>query len=157
TASYDDGVMRFADDLDANIRHGDDNLIGLLEAADDYIRQNGLDLPEEPAAHDIGPVPAAAADPLLELDLAGAGLTRILWATGFATDYSRLEVPGAVDERGRPAHRRGVSLAPGVYYLGLPWLSRRGSSFIWGVWHDAKYVADHILTQRAYLTYRADT
>jgi len=38
--------------------------------------------------------------------------------------------------------------------VGLPWLSRRGSSFIWGVWHDAKYIADHIATQRNYLSYR---
>jgi putative flavoprotein involved in K+ transport len=41
-----------------------------------------------------------------------------------------------------------------VYFLGLPWQTRRGSSFIWGVWHDAKYVADHIAKQRAYLAYR---
>jgi putative flavoprotein involved in K+ transport len=41
-----------------------------------------------------------------------------------------------------------------VYFLGLPWQSRRGSSFIWGVWHDAKHVADHIATQRKYLAYR---
>lgn len=32
-----------------------------------------------------------------------------------------------------------------------PWQSRRGSSFIWGVWHDAKYVADQIAIQRSYL------
>jgi putative flavoprotein involved in K+ transport len=41
-----------------------------------------------------------------------------------------------------------------VYFLGLPWQSRRGSSFIWGVWHDAKYVADQIAIQRSYLEYR---
>ena len=70
-----------------------------------------------------------------------------------ASDYSWLQVD-AFDERGRPRHRRGVSTEPGVYFLGLPWLSRRGSSFIWGVWHDAKHVADHIATQRGYLAYR---
>ncbi|MDC6131163.1 FAD-dependent oxidoreductase, partial [Burkholderia gladioli] len=43
------------------------------------------------------------------------------------------------------------------YFLGLPWQSRRGSSFIWGVWHDAKHVADHIATQRKYLDYRDST
>jgi putative flavoprotein involved in K+ transport len=47
-----------------------------------------------------------------------------------------------------------VSAEPGVYFLGLPWQSRRGSSFIWGVWHDARYVADHIATQNGYLAYR---
>jgi putative flavoprotein involved in K+ transport len=93
-------------------------------------------------------------DPLLELDLAAAGVTSIVWATGFAADYSWLQVD-AVDEQGRPVHRRGVSAEPGVYFLGLPWLSRRGSSFIWGVWHDARYVADHINTQRGYLAYES--
>ena len=47
-----------------------------------------------------------------------------------------------------------MSSEPGVYFLGLPWLSRRGSSFIWGVWHDARYLADHISAQRHYLEYR---
>jgi putative flavoprotein involved in K+ transport len=42
-----------------------------------------------------------------------------------------------------------------VYFLGLPWQSRRGSSFIWGVWHDAKYLADQIQIQRGYLAYGA--
>jgi putative flavoprotein involved in K+ transport len=90
--------------------------------------------------------------PILELDLARAGVTSIIWATGFATDYSWLHVD-AFDEHGKPRHQRGVSNEPGVYFLGLPWQSRRGSSFIWGVWHDARYVADHIAIQRSYLDY----
>ncbi|MDF2643055.1 MAG: FAD-dependent oxidoreductase, partial [Pseudomonas sp.] len=52
-------------------------------------------------------------------------------------------------------HQRGVSSEPGVYFVGLPWLSRRGSAFIWGVWHDAKHVAGHIATQRSYQQYQA--
>ena len=47
-----------------------------------------------------------------------------------------------------------VKSEPGIYFVGLPWLSRRGSTFIWGVWHDAKHVAGHIATQRPYLAYR---
>ena len=47
-----------------------------------------------------------------------------------------------------------MSAEPGIYFLGLPWQSRRGSSFIWGVWHDAKFVADHIAIQRSYLAYQ---
>jgi len=82
-----------------------------------------------------------------------ADITNIIWATGYSNDYSWLKV-GAFDEHGKPKHHRGVSAEPGVYFLGLPWLSRRGSSFIWGVWHDAKFLADHILTKRKYLTYQ---
>jgi putative flavoprotein involved in K+ transport len=91
-------------------------------------------------------------DPILELNLAEAGITSIIWATGFEADYGWLKVD-ACDEAGRPKHRRGVSAEPGVYFLGLPWQSRRGSSFIWGVWHDAKFLADQIAIQRQYLSY----
>ena len=59
------------------------------------------------------------------------------------------------DEKGRPKHQRGVSAEAGIYFLGLPWQSRRGSAFIWGVWHDAKYLADHIARQQTYLNYHA--
>ena len=92
-------------------------------------------------------------NPLLELDLAKAGVTSVIWATGYAVDFSWLQVD-AFAANGKPQHQRGVSSEPGVYFLGLPWLSRRGSSFIWGVWHDAKHVAGHIATQRTYQAYQ---
>jgi putative flavoprotein involved in K+ transport len=76
-----------------------------------------------------------------------------LWATGYSVDYSWLQ-SHAIDSDGRPVHRRGVSAEPGIYFLGLPWQTRRGSSFIWGVWYDAKYIADHIAKQHAYATYQ---
>jgi putative flavoprotein involved in K+ transport len=151
--SFGDGVMRFAPDLGDNIAKGDANYVSLLDEADAYVARSGLDLPDEPEARIIGPDPACVTDPILEIDVAGAGVTSIIWATGYAVDYGWLHVD-AFDEQGRPRHRRGVSSEPGVYFLGLPWLSRRGSSFIWGVWHDARHLADHIATQRHYLTYR---
>jgi len=152
TSSYADGVVRFNPDLRANIAAGDANYLSLLDEADAYVERNGLDLPEEPAARVFGPEPPCVADPLLELDLAGAGVTSIIWATGYTTDFGWLKV-AAFDEHGRPRHQRGVSSEPGVYFLGLPWLSRRGSSFIWGVWHDARYIADQITIQRGYAAY----
>jgi putative flavoprotein involved in K+ transport len=151
--SFRNGVMSFAPDLAENIAQGDANYLSVLDEADAFIARNGLDLPEEPEAKIIGPDPHCVSNPLLELNLAKAGITTIIWATGFAVDYSWLKI-GTFDEKGRPRHRRGVSEVPGLYFLGLPWLSRRGSSFIWGVWHDAKFLADHIATQRGYLAYR---
>ncbi|HSC04579.1 MAG TPA: NAD(P)/FAD-dependent oxidoreductase [Solirubrobacteraceae bacterium] len=154
TASFAGGTIRFAGDLRENIAGGDADYLALLDEADAYIDRMGLDLPEEPESRELGPLPSGATEPLLELDLAGAGVSCIIWATGFAVDYRWLQVD-AFDANGKPNHRRGVSSEPGVYFLGLPWLSRRGSSFIWGVWHDAKYLADHIATQRSYMAYRA--
>jgi putative flavoprotein involved in K+ transport len=154
TMSFADGTMRFAPDLGDNVRRGDANYLSLLDEADAYVDRNGLDLPDEPEARELLPDPECMTDPVLELDLAAAGVGSIVWATGFAVDYGWLQVD-AFDERGRPKHRRGVSSEPGVYFLGLPWLSRRGSSFIWGVWHDAKHLADQIAIQRGYLAYRS--
>lgn len=153
--AFDNGTMRFAPDLGDNIANGDASYLSLLDEADAYIRRNGADLPEEPEARILGPAPECVTSPVLELDLAGAGVTSIVWATGYRVDYSWLNVD-AFDENGRPRHQRGVSAEPGVYFLGLPWQSRRGSSFIWGVWHDAKYLADHIQMQRGYLAYGSD-
>ena len=153
TRSFDSGVARFQNDLAENLARGDENYMSLLDAADAYIERNGLDLPEEPQARKRFPDPACVSDPLLELDLAEAGITSIIWATGYATDFSWLQVD-AFDANGKPQHQRGVSSEPGVYFVGLPWLSRRGSTFIWGVWHDARHVADHIATQRKYTAYR---
>ncbi|MDH3688180.1 MAG: NAD(P)/FAD-dependent oxidoreductase [Gammaproteobacteria bacterium] len=152
TKSYNDGVVSFAPDLAENIALGDANYLSVLDEADAYIARDGLDLPEEPEARNIDPDPECVTNPILELNLAEAGITSIVWATGFALDFSWLKV-GAFDEKGKPKHQRGVSAEPGIYFLGLPWQSRRASSFIWGVWHDAKFLADHISTQRKYLAY----
>ncbi|AZO63761.1 MULTISPECIES: flavin-containing monooxygenase [unclassified Mesorhizobium] len=154
TELYRDGIMTFAPDLAKNIARGDANYMSVLDEADAYVARNGLDLPEEPEARKIGSDPQCVTDPILDLNLAEAGIGSIIWATGFTVDYNWLKVD-VFDEKGKPRHQRGVSTEPGIYFLGLPWQSRRGSSFIWGVWHDAQHVADHISTQRKYLAYHA--
>tara|TARA_B110000008_G_C16978910_1_gene567527 strand:- start:15550 stop:16824 length:1275 start_codon:yes stop_codon:yes gene_type:complete len=153
TESYKDGKLTFRPDLADNIAHGDANYLSMLDDADAYVARNGIDLPEEPDARKAYPDPDCLTNPVREVDLVEAGITTILWATGFRQDFSWLKVD-ACDERGKPKHQRGVSTEPGVYFLGLPWQSRRGSSFIWGVWHDAKHIADQIANQRKYLAYR---
>ena len=141
--SFKNGVMHFAPDLKRNIHRGDADYLSVLDAADAYAIKEGLDLPEEPEARRIAPDPQCVADPILQIDMKDVGITSIIWATGYALDFSWVRID-AFDEKGRPKHDRGVSTVPGLYFLGLPWLSRRASSFIWGVWQDAKYLADHI-------------
>lgn len=152
TEAYANGVISFAPDLVENLERGDANHRSLLDEADAYVARNGLDLPEEAEARATGPDSDCVTNPIPALDLAQAGITTIIWATGFVADYNWMKVD-VFDENGRPRHQRGVSVEPGIYFLGLPWQSRRGSSFIWGVWHDAKYLADQIATQRKYINY----
>ena len=152
TQSFDNGVMRFAPDLAGNIAQGDANYLSVLDEADAFVTRNGFDLPEEPEARIFGPDPACVSDPILELNLSDADVTSIVWATGYTVDFSWLKVD-AIGADGQPKHQRGVSDEPGIYFIGLPWLSKRGSSFIYGVWHDALYLADHIANQRRYMDY----
>ena len=153
TQSFSNGVVNFEANLAENLARGDENYLALLDAADAYIARNGLDLPSEPEARDMLPDPVCVSQPILQLDLAKAGVTSIIWATGYGVDYQWLQVD-AFDANGKPRHQRGVSSEPGVYFVGLPWLSRRGSAFIWGVWHDARHIGEHIAKQRKYLDYR---
>jgi len=146
------GIMTFAPDLASNIAKGDADHLALLDEADAYVLRNVPDLPAAPEARLSRPDPDCVTNPILTLDLGVAGITSIIWATGYAPDFSWLKV-GAFDQKGRPVHQRGVATEPGLYFLGLPWQARRGSSFIWGVWHDARHVADHIAKLQSYLSY----
>ncbi len=144
TKDFSDGGLNIAPDLSDNIRGGDENHLSLLAEADAFISANGLDLPPEPEAHDILPDPDCMTNPTLRLDLNAAGVKTVIWATGYVQDFAWLNVD-AFDDAGKPIHNDGVSSsAAGIYFLGLPWLSMRGSSFIWGVWEDAKHLAKHI-------------
>ena len=154
TKSFKNNVMHFASDLAKNIANGNAYTLSLLDQADAYVIRNGLEFPEEPEARKVLPDPKCVTDPILELNLDEAGINSIIWATGFDVDYSWLKVD-ALDKNGKPKHERGISAEPGVYFLGLPWQSRRGSSFIWGVWQDAKFLADHITLRRNYLDFNA--
>ena len=87
-----DGVMRFAPDLTSNLAYGDASYLSMLDAADSYVAREGLDLPEEPAARAVEPDPECVTDPILALNLQGAGIEAIVWATGYALDFGWLKV-----------------------------------------------------------------
>ena len=145
-------TIRFAPDLAKNIAGGDANFLSLLREADAFVERTGIDLPKEPAAHDLRDLSQSAITPPREINLTSAGITAIIWATGFTSDYSWLQVD-AFDSAGTPARTRGFKRAWRLF----PWTAvaiRRGSSFIWGVWHDARYIAEHIAIQRGYLAHR---
>ncbi|MEJ6014375.1 NAD(P)/FAD-dependent oxidoreductase [Corynebacterium sp. H127] len=153
--SFADGVMQFGDDLAKNIHDGDARYLELLREADEYVATNNIDLPAEPEAHLIAEDPTCLTEPIRSLQLAEAGISTIIWATGFSRNYDWLQVEGAVDENGNPRHHRGIGTAHGVYFVGLPWQSRRASSFIYGCWHDAKFVVDAIESKQFYHAYKS--
>lgn len=155
TQGYENGVLTIADDLAANLAEGDRAYLEVLREADAYVERNGIDLPPEAEAWEIGADPACVTDPVRNLDLAAAGIKTIIWATGFKFDFSWLDV-NAFHEDGTPFHKRGISSETGIYFLGLPELTNRASSFIYGCWYDAKYIATHIVVQRNYVAYEKE-
>ena len=106
---------------------------------DRFIERSGI---PAPPASVYRPVWEPGTEPL-SLDLAGAGISTVVWAIGYRPDYRWVRV-GVFDGAGRPAHRRGVTAVPGLYFLGLPWLHTWGSGRFLGIARDAGYVADRI-------------
>ena len=137
------GVMGFADDLLANLAHGDAAFQAFMDFVDAHIRRTGMALPEDPDAHRLVPAPAGMVDAPRQLDLKAAGIRSVIWATGYALDFGWIDLP-VLDPRGTPLHRDGITGMPGLYFLGLPFLSRMSSSFIFGVGADAERLAGEI-------------
>ena len=82
------------------------------------------------------------------LDLFAEDIRSVLWTTGFAHDFDFVDVPGFA-ESGQPVQRRGVTSAPGLFVLGLPWMHTLKSSVLCGVGDDAAYLAEQIVEGRA--------
>ena len=141
--AYQDSTMRFSADLANSLAQGDAAYLSLLDTVDAYAAREGLAVPEEPEARTIGPDPACVTDPILHLNLRDAGVRSIVWATGYGLDFGWVKI-NAFNDLGAPVHRRGVTDVPGLYFLGLSWLSRRASSFVYGVEYDAAHLAEHI-------------
>jgi putative flavoprotein involved in K+ transport len=69
-----------------------------------------------------------------------AEVDAVMWATGYRSDYHWLHTSGVVDE-GRVRHEAGVTDVPGLYFLGLPWQTCRGSALLGFVGADAATLA----------------
>jgi putative flavoprotein involved in K+ transport len=135
-----DGALQLADDLRHNIENGDRNYLSVLDEADAYAEAHGLNLPDDPEARKLLPLPDCVTQPILALDLRAEGIGTVLWATGFRLDFGWINLDIFLAD-GRPRHQDGVTEVPGLYFIGLPWLSCRGSAFIWGAWTDAERLA----------------
>ena len=138
-----DGVIEIAPGLAESLVAGDLVYSTFLTMVDGYVKLRGLDVPQEPAARAVLPEPACVTEPLQKLDIGADGIDAVIWATGYGVDFGWIDIP-VKDANGEPVHRDGITDVPGLYFLGLPWLSRMNSSFLSGVGDDAAVLADHI-------------
>lgn len=137
-SDVEQGVLRLADDAEPILAAADamcDELVRTIEA---HARETGLDVPEAGPTPRPAPVPARTT-----LSLADAGITSVVWSTGYAYDYDWLHAR-CLDETGSPIQTRGVSTLPGLYFLGLHWMHTFKSGTFMGIGDDAAHVADHL-------------
>jgi putative flavoprotein involved in K+ transport len=129
-----------ADDLHENLAMGDEQATQFRKGVDKYVRKTGMDVPEESVTE---PQDGYDQEIITELNLADAGISTIIWATGFDWDFSWIELP-IFDEWGYPIQERGVTEHPGLYFLGLHWLHTLKSGLFLGVGEDARHIAEHM-------------
>ncbi len=134
-----DGYLKFGNDLKENLDHADEVAESIKTSIDNYIKENQIDTPKETPYVPVW----EPSNPLLELGCGEAGITAIVWCTGFKPDFSWIEIP-VFDGKGYPGHKRGVTGVRGLYFLGLPWLYTWGSGRFSGIAQDAAHVADRI-------------
>lgn len=152
TESYHGGILKFAPDLRDSIKAGDQDYLSFLQGVDELIEQEGLDFPEDKNARQLLEDPDCLVNPQLEINLAKEGISVVIWATGYSSDFQWIKIDGAFEPSGRPKHDAGVSCVSGLYFLGLPFLSRLGSAFIFGVWDDARRLAGYVAQGESHTT-----
>lgn len=140
-----DGVLLTDGKAAEYMQRADEFSREVRDKIDRFIVETGC--PATEADSDAGDEPLDPANSIAvstSLDLEEAGVSTIIWSTGFTADFSWIDLP-VTDAHGRPQHRDGVSEVPGIYFLGFPWVSKRKSSVIYGVDEDAQHIAGTIL------------
>ncbi|MGD9894156.1 MAG: flavin-containing monooxygenase, partial [Dehalococcoidia bacterium] len=136
------GIATFEPGVHDVLVKADEALAAFKAQIDDYIVQHGITAPQDGSGATTLPVEGAE-DGVTALDLRGAGISSVIWSTGFRSDYSWVRLP-VFDQSGEPEHDGGVTRFPGLYFLGLRWLSKYKSFFIYGVGEDAQRLARHV-------------
>jgi putative flavoprotein involved in K+ transport len=132
--------ITLAPDLKENLAKSDKFMADLLKRIDDYIEKSGLDVP--PA--DLPKLRNGYdAEVITGLDLQSAGITSVIWATGYKFDFSLVRLP-ILDGDGYPIQKRGITDYPGLYFVGLPWLHTAKSGLLFGVGNDAAAIVADI-------------
>ncbi|MEE9317360.1 MAG: FAD-dependent oxidoreductase, partial [Rhodospirillales bacterium] len=142
--------LSIAPDLKEKVAQADQYSKDRMTGFDEYIRKAGLDIPEPDDSNtdDGGPTDGPNLEEILELDLVERKIATIIWATGFNSDFSWIDLP-VMDERGYPIQQRGISEFPGLYFCGLHWMHNLKSGLLLGVGDDARHVTQHIADNRS--------
>ncbi|MCW2719745.1 MAG: monooxygenase [Pseudonocardia sp.] len=140
------GRLTFGPDLRSNLDNADQVSESIKDSIDAYIEKAGIDAPVEDRYVPVWE-PGPEADDPADLSLEDAGITTVIWSTGYGRDDRWVELP-IFNGRGYPTHDRGVTSQPGLYFIGLPWQHTWGSGRFAGVAADAEHLAKKIVATR---------
>ena len=102
-------TVHLADDLPLNASRSDEFCRRFLERLDAYIANAGIAAPEAPPFKPrFDELPAAPT----KLDLSAAGITNVIWSTGFRLDYSWIDLDLGLTEHGYPTQTAGREHSP---------------------------------------------
>jgi putative flavoprotein involved in K+ transport len=117
----------------------------IMRQPEPVVRGDLQRLKQFPNAHFIGRATGATATGVLQGQRQPTPiLEAVVWATGFGPGFQWIELP-IFEPDGTPHHERGLTAAPGIAFLGLPWLSCRSSALMGGAGPDARYVVEQLL------------
>jgi putative flavoprotein involved in K+ transport len=142
-----DGTLFLGDDLAQNLDRADASAEAIKDQIDNWITAQNLSAPAEPRYVPVW----RPENPRPELSLAGEGISSVIWATGFYSDFSWINLD-IFETSGYPRHVRGITPQPGLYFLGLPWLHSWGSGRFSGVARDADHIVADIAQHRALIS-----
>lgn len=143
----DADALVLSDEAADHVRFADGVSQRLKNEIDAYLARAGImppPLEDDPA--DVPDPQAGCASSLRRLDLRAAGISTIIWSTGFTGDFSWIHLP-VLDAEGQPVHEQGISPVRGLYFIGFPWLISRKSGLIYGIDADAHAIARAISQQ----------
>jgi putative flavoprotein involved in K+ transport len=138
-----EGKAVFDTDLAEKLRWGDEQARNFLRSIDEHVAGHGPDATTEAFPGCLIPNGDAVRAAPESLRVNEAGISTIVWATGYRPDLAWIDLP-FLDEDGYPIHHRGVTVVPGLFILGLDWLYSAHSSQFGGMSDDATYLAEHI-------------
>lgn len=143
--------LSFERDLRDSLAFADRYAADFRRQVDDFIREKKIEAPAATAAElaDVPTVQTPVPEIIDSLDLRAAGISTVIWATGFTFDFGWIDdLP--VDAQGYPVTNCGESPLEGLYFCGLNWMTRRKSGILYGVADDAREVARRIARRHSH-------
>ena len=135
--------LLLAPDLEENLAKADAFAAQITQGIDEYITKTGMEVAANSTNGEAPSNGATPTKPLLTLDLKSAGISTIIWASGYQLDFGWVQIP-VFDQTGDPVHHRGITASPGLYFLGLHWLYKMKSALLYGIGEDAAFIASAI-------------